>query len=145
MVDKSRLYSVSELAREVALTPQALRFYEEKGLLKPARSGGARVYTYRDRARLTLILKLRRLGFSLDDVSEYLELYGAGPGGADQYRVGLQKIRRRLDELERMRSEVSEVIAELYDLEDEAKRKLATAETTAPTGDDPHNEQENCP
>jgi DNA-binding transcriptional MerR regulator len=131
MTDKSRLYSVSELAKEVALTPQALRFYEEKGLLKPARSGGARVYTYRDRARLKLILKLRRLGFSLDDVFEYIELYGTGPSGAHQYRVGLQKVNTRLADLQRKRDEIDEIIAELHELYEEAERKLAEAEAEA--------------
>lgn len=134
MSDKARLYSVSELAKEVALTPQALRFYEEKGLLKPARSAGARVYNYRDRARLTLILKLRRLGFSLDDVLEYIELYGTGPAAGHQYRVGLQKIGRRLDELHRKRQEIDEVIAELHELREEAIRYLESAERTSPTG-----------
>lgn len=128
MTDKTRLFSVSELAKEVSLTPQALRFYEEKGLLKPARSGGARVYSYRDRARLKLILKLRRLGFSLDDVFEYIALYGTGPDGSIQYRVGLQKINSRLAELEGKRKEIDELITELHDLYDEAERKLAAAE-----------------
>ncbi len=119
--DKSRLYSSSELAQEFDLTAQALRFYEEKGLLAPARSGRARVYTYRDRARLLLILRLRRLGFSLEDIGEYLARYGSGGG---QFQYGLQKIQDRLADLYRLRDEIETTIAELEALEGEARDRL---------------------
>ena len=122
MVDKSKLYSVSELAQEFSLTPQALRFYEEKGLLKPARSGRSRVYTYRDHARLVLIHRLRRLGFTLENIVEYLGLYGSGSG---QFAYGLEKIQARLADLRRMRDEIDTTIAELQGLEREALDKLA--------------------
>lgn len=125
VVDKNKLYSVSELAQEFSLTPQALRFYEEKGLLNPARSGRTRVYTYRDRARLLLIQRLRRLGFSLEDIVQYLMLYGSVGGG--QYQMGLEKIRDRLVELKRMREEIDQTIGELEDLETEALNKLDAA------------------
>lgn len=125
MVDKNKLYSVSELAEELALTAQALRFYEEKGLLQPARSGRARVYTYRDRSKLLLILRLRRLGFSLDDIVQYLQMYGAVGGG--QYAMGLKKIRERLVTLRTMRQELDQTIAELESLEIEAESKLRDA------------------
>ena len=72
---KSRLYSASELATEFKTTPRALRFYETKQLLNPRRAGRRRIYDYRDRARLMLILRGKRLGFSLADIREYLELY----------------------------------------------------------------------
>lgn len=124
-VDKNKLYSVSELAQEFSLTTQALRFYEEKGLLKPARSGRTRVYTYRDRARLQLIQRLRRFGFSLEDIVQYLTLYGSMGGG--QYQLGLEKIRMRLAELHHMRDEIDQTIGELKDLEAEALSKLDAA------------------
>lgn len=125
MVDKSKLYSVSELAQEFSLTPQALRFYEEKGLLKPARSGRSRVYTYRDRARVLLIQRLQRLGFSLEDIVEYLGLYGSGGG---QFAYGLEKIQARLADLHRLRDEIDTTIGELQSLEQEALEKLAATE-----------------
>jgi len=125
MVDKSKLYSVSELAQEFSLTAQALRFYEEKGLLKPARSGRSRVYTYRDRARVLLIQRLRRLGFSLEDIAEYLGLYGSGDG---QFAYGLEKIQARLADLNRLRGEIDTTITELQGLEQEALDKLAAAQ-----------------
>lgn len=124
MVDRSKLYGVTELAQEFSLTPQALRFYEEKGLLEPARSGRSRVYTYRDHARLVLIQRLRRLGFSLEDIVEYVRLYGSGDG---QYAYGLEKIRARLADLQRMRDEIDLTIAELHGLEKEAEEKLAAS------------------
>lgn len=128
MVDKNKLYSVSELAKEFALTPQALRFYEEKGLLSPQRAGTARVFDYRDRARLLLILKFRRLGFSLEEIREYLAHYRPDVPNTQQYRDGLDKIRRRLSALEQMRVEIDEAIGELKEMEKDAHKRLKESE-----------------
>jgi DNA-binding transcriptional MerR regulator len=92
LTDRTKLQSVSELASQFGLTPQALRFYETRGLLSPKRVGNTRVYDYRDHARLTLIQKFRRLGFSLDEIAEYLAHYRSGRSNPQQYRDGLQKI-----------------------------------------------------
>lgn len=126
-VDKNKLYSVSELAQEFNLTAQGLRFYEEKGLLHPARSGRARVYAYRDRARLGLIQRLRHLGFSIDDIAEYLALYRPGPGGAEQYRRGVEQTEKRIAALLRMREEIDQTVAELERLKQEATARLEEA------------------
>jgi DNA-binding transcriptional MerR regulator len=83
--DRSRFYSVTELAQEFSLTSQGIRFYEESGLIAPARVGRTRVFNYQDRARLILIQRLRRLGFSIDAIREYLSLYKADATGAAQY------------------------------------------------------------
>lgn len=132
MPDRNKLYSVSELAREFSLTAQALRFYEEKGLLTPQRAGTARVFDYRDRARLLLILKFRRLGFSLEEIREYLAHYRPAEPNAEQYRDGLAKIRRRIEALERMRVEVDEALTELRAMEEDAKGRLDACERGAP-------------
>ena len=124
MRDRTKLHSVSELASEFGLTSQALRFYETRGLLSPKRAGNVRVYDYRDHARLTLIQKFRRLGFSLDEIAEYLAHYRSGQPSAEQYRDGLQKVERRLAELRRMRSEIDETIRELKDMRKEALTRL---------------------
>ncbi|MGE4278750.1 MAG: MerR family transcriptional regulator [Magnetospirillum sp.] len=137
MAAKDKLYSGTELAQEFALTPQALRFYEEKGLLQPARSGRMRVYTYRDRARLLLIQRLRRLGFSLEDCVQYLSLYGSVGGG--QYQLGLEKIERRVTELLRLRGEIDQTIDELKSLEQEARQKLAAADERASSKGQKHS------
>ncbi|KAA0591954.1 DNA-binding transcriptional MerR regulator [Azospirillum lipoferum] len=140
MAERNRVYGVTELAAEFGLTPQALRYYEEKGLLAPQRAGGRRVFTYRDRARLMLILKFRRVGFSLEQIAEYLAHYRSGRPSAGQYHDGLRKIRARLIELERMQSEIAEVILELKAMEADAERRLAACkpdEDLKPNGPEP--------
>lgn len=72
-----RLYTVTELAAELGMTARAIRFYEDKGLITPQRAGTTRVYSSRDRARMILILRGKRLGFSLGTIREYLDLYDA--------------------------------------------------------------------
>jgi DNA-binding transcriptional MerR regulator len=129
-MDRERLQSVSELAGEFGLTAQALRFYEQRGLIKPKRSGGARVYDYRDHARLTLIQKFRRLGFSLDEISEYLAHYRAGRPNPQQYRDGLAKIERRLAGLKQMRRELDDTIRELQDMQRDARERLQRIEAS---------------
>ncbi|HTP83856.1 MAG TPA: MerR family DNA-binding transcriptional regulator [Alphaproteobacteria bacterium] len=125
--ERDRLWSAAELAREFALTAQGIRFYEEKGLIAPARVGKTRVFGYRERARLILIQKLRRLGFSLDAIREYLSLYKADASGATQYQVGLKRIAERIAELEAKRRDIDEALAGLKTLEADAKERLAEA------------------
>lgn len=130
LADRTKLQSVSELASEFGLTSQALRFYEARGLLSPKRAGGSRVYDYRDHARLTLIQKFRRLGFSLDEIAEYLAHYRSGRPNARQYRDGLEKIERRLAELQRMRTELDDTIRELKAMKQDAMARLKASEST---------------
>src|SRR5215468_9652903 len=115
--DRSRFYSVAELAKEFSLTSQGVRFYEESGLIAPARVGRTRVFNYQDRARLVLIQRLRRLGFSIDAIREYLSLYKADATGAAQYRLGLERIAERIRDLD-------ETLAGLRALELDAKERL---------------------
>lgn len=125
--DRSRLYSVAELAKEFSLTSQGIRFYEESGLIAPARMGRTRVFNYQDRARLALIQRLRRLGFSIDAIREYLNLYKADATGAAQYRRGLERIAERIVELESKRRDLDETLAALRALELDAKQRLDRA------------------
>ena len=127
-MSRSDLWTVSELAGEFDLTTQALRFYEEKGLLSPRRVGNSRVYDRRDRARLTLVRKFQRLGFSLEDIREYLSLYRSGRPNAEQYRDGLAKIRRRLAEREAMKRDLEEAVTELLAMEQDALDRLTKLE-----------------
>jgi DNA-binding transcriptional MerR regulator len=122
--DRSRFYSVAELAREFSLTSQGIRFYEESGLIAPARVGRTRVFNYQDRARLGLIQRLRRLGFSIEAIREYLSLYKSDATGAAQYRRGLERITERIHELESKRRDLDETLAGLHALELEAKGRL---------------------
>ena len=125
--DRSRFYSVAELANEFSLTSQGIRFYEESGLISPARVGRTRVFNYQDRARLALIQRLRRLGFSIDAIREYLSLYKADGSGAAQYRLGLERIAERIQELEGKRRDLDETLAGLRTLEIEAKERFDRA------------------
>jgi len=121
---RSRFYSVAELAKEFSLTSQGIRFYEESGLITPARVGRTRVFNYQDRARLVLIQRLRGLGFSIEAIREYLSLYKADATGAAQYRRGLERIAERIRELESKRRDLDETLAGLRQLEFEAKERL---------------------
>ncbi|HVM78014.1 MAG TPA: MerR family DNA-binding transcriptional regulator [Stellaceae bacterium] len=113
----ARLYSIGDLAAELEVSQRAIRFYEDRGLLKPQRVGSNRAYTHGDRARLVLILRGKRLGFSLSDIKEMLDLYDVDSDHLEQLRVTLDKGRARIAELERQRSEIDATLAELREIE----------------------------
>src|SRR5919112_5158082 len=94
-----RRFSIRDLAEEFGCTHRTIRFYEDQGLVKPRRAGQARIFSARDRARLSLILRGRRLGFSLSDIAEMLDLYDADPGHVRQLAVALDKGRARIAQL----------------------------------------------
>jgi DNA-binding transcriptional MerR regulator len=113
------LYSVTELAQELGITPRAIRFYETKGLIKPRRAGTTRVYTHRDRARMQLILRGKRLGFTLADIKEYLDMYQVDPSQVKQVKLLLGKIERRMGELEQQRDDLETTLLELEEMRQE--------------------------
>ena len=140
----SRTYTISELAREFGVTPRALRFYEDKDMLHPARDGMTRVYSNRDRARLTIIVRLKRLGLPLADIREILDLYVLDDGQRAQMRMSLDKFRKQVKELEVQRGDIDTALSELRKgiswLEaqvaktgpsDESKRQLAAYDELA--------------
>ena len=92
------LFAIGDLAKEFGISTRAIRFYEAKGLLTPERVGATRVFRRRDRARLILILRGKRLGFSLRDISDYLDLYDADRG--QQASLLAEKVEERLELLE---------------------------------------------
>ena len=111
--DRDRTYSITELCREFDVTPRTLRFYEQKGLLAPARRGWTRIFNYRDRARLQLILRGKRVGFSLEEIKEMLDLYNLRDGQMTQLTVASKKLRERPIALREQRVEIDEAIADL--------------------------------
>ena len=111
----SQTYTISALAEEFSVTSRTIRFYEDKDLLHPRRNGLARVYSRRDRARLKLILRGKRLGFSLADIREMLDLYDLGDGQIEQMRLTHRKIGERLVVLEAQRADLNAAISELRD------------------------------
>lgn len=122
---RAETFSIAELAEAFGATPRAIRFYEDKGLLAPARAGTTRIYSRRDRARLKLILRGRRLGFSLDDIGEMLDLYDLEDGKAEQLRAIQRKATVRLEELKAQRRDLDEAIGELEDGLRQVARLLA--------------------
>ncbi|MGC6499153.1 MAG: MerR family transcriptional regulator [Henriciella sp.] len=110
----SRTYSISELAREFGITPRALRFYEDKDMLHPARDGMTRVYSNRDRARVKIIVRLKRLGLALADIRDILDLYGLEDGQRAQMRMSLVKFQNQVKELEAQREDIEMALQELH-------------------------------
>lgn len=116
--DSKDLYAIADLAKEFGISTRAIRFYEAKGLLSPERVGATRIFRRRDRARLILILRGKRLGFSLRDISDYLSLYDANR--SQQVNLLIGKVDERLASLEGQLLDLQTTIAELREI-----RKLA--------------------
>ena len=127
-----RLYSITELAEELGVTARAIRFYEAKGLLRPQRVGANRVYDYRDRARLLLILRGKRLGFSLAEIQQYLDLYDADPTHKKQLVHLLAGARERIDELQSQRRDLDLTLEELREIEEQVLAAMREAGMTPP-------------
>ena len=123
------LYGITQLCAEFALTPRAIRFYEDKGLLTPRRVNGARVYTQRDRTRLKLILRAKAIGSSLDEIKQYLDLYGNhGEGRSKQLQYTLERTDAAIAELEQKRAHIEATLAELRVINDNVRRQLAATQ-----------------
>ncbi|MDO9708557.1 MerR family transcriptional regulator [Paracraurococcus lichenis] len=114
------LFSVNQLAEELGVTPRAIRFYEVKGLIAPRRAGTTRVFDRRDRARLMLVLRGKRLGFSLAEIREFLDLYDADRTQHSQLALLLGKVRTRIEELEQQQRDLEQTLRELRAVEAEA-------------------------
>ncbi|MFL2769414.1 MAG: MerR family DNA-binding transcriptional regulator [Rhodospirillaceae bacterium] len=119
------LYSTNQLADSVGVTQRTIRFYESKGLLRPQFAGSTRVYTYRDHARLELILRGKRLGFSLDEIAEYLALYDADPEHISQVRHIRAKANERANDLKAKLSDIKITLGELEQIKQDAAHWLA--------------------
>lgn len=123
-----RTYSITQLCREFGATPRALRFYEEQGLLSPGRRDTSRVYSYKDRARLQLILQGRRVGLSIAEIRDILDTYDE-EGSAAQDAEALRIHHRRVEQLVEQRRHVDEAISELKLAADHLKSKFPSLAT----------------
>jgi DNA-binding transcriptional MerR regulator len=117
-------YGIAELAREFGVTARTIRHYEDEGLIAPLRDGQRRVYRSRDRTRLRLILRGRRLGFALAEVREIVDLYDAAPGEAGQLELLLAKIAGRRAELEAKRADLEATLADLETVSKNCRKRL---------------------
>jgi len=129
--DPQRIYSIAELAREFAITARTIRFYEDEGLIKPRRQGLTRLYSAGDRTRLGWILRGKRLGFSLAEIKELLDLYQVDRTGVSQLRELQRRSRLHIEDLQRRRSDLDAHIKEFEDVEIQvgAELKKRGAET----------------
>lgn len=121
----SETFTIAELAEAFGLTHRTLRHYEDEGLITPARKGTRRIYSRRDRARIALICRGRRLGFALDEIRDFLSLYDVSPNQIEQMRYLLGRLRLRAGELEEKRHDIETAIAELREIEGQIVEHLA--------------------
>lgn len=121
------LFAIADLAREFGISTRAIRFYESKGLLTPERVGSTRVFRRRDRARLILILRGKRLGFSLRDISDYLSLYDADRTQRAQVNLLVEMVDQRMVMLEQQLGDLQTTLGELREIKKLASERLAQA------------------
>lgn len=124
-----QMYGIAELAREFGVTTRAIRFYEDKGLLSPDRDGQRRIYGARDHVRLRLIMRGKRLGFSLDEIREMIDLYDADPSEVSQLKLFIGKLQARREQLRSQQEDIVETLGELDRLETQSLALLADRES----------------
>ena len=122
--DSARIYSIAELAREFGITARTIRFYEDEGLIKPRRQGLTRLYSVGDRTRLSWILRGKRLGFSLGEIKELLDLYQVDRTGVQQLRELLRRSRLHITDLEKKRRDLDAHISEFKEVESQVSAEL---------------------
>ncbi|PKG81229.1 MerR family transcriptional regulator [Colwellia sp. 75C3] len=122
-------YSISDLSKEFDITTRSIRFYEDQGLVSPARKGQTRIYNQRDKVRLKLILRGKRLGFSLAETGRLFELYDVDKTSAKQLNSIMELIHNKKRDLTQQLEDINAVLIELNDLEDNCQETLRTLET----------------
>lgn len=127
----TRTYTISELAAEFDVTARAIRFYEDVGLLKPTRAGRNRVYSHRDRTRLKLTLRGKRLGLTLLEIKQLVDMYDAGTDQAPQLRAFVEVLAAHRKALEQQREDIEITLAEIAQHEERCRRLLAGARPAA--------------
>lgn len=124
MDNSHEMRGIQEVADSLGITTRTLRFYEDKGLIDPHRVGNSRIYTKRDTARMQLILRGKRLGFSLKEIQEFLDLYDADPGHIEQMRVLAERCGARIAELHAQREALDLTLDELSAMQREAFARI---------------------
>lgn len=122
---------IQDVARKLGVTHRTLRFYEHNGLISPARVGTTRIYSRRDVGRMQLILRGKRLGFTIREIKEFLDLYDADPNHKEQMLLLLGRVRERLAGLQKQKAAIEETITELSEIELEITRRFLHADNKA--------------
>ena len=123
-------YSISDLSKEFDITTRSIRFYEDQGLLKPKRRGQTRIYSLKDRVRLKLILRGKRLGFSLAETRRLFELYDADKSSTTQLNTMLALVEEKKSALQQQMDDIKVVLMELVTVEKRCRETLTDAKTT---------------
>jgi DNA-binding transcriptional MerR regulator len=118
-------YSITELTREFDISTRTLRFYEDEGLIRPARRGRTRLYRPADRHLLKQILRGKRLGFSINEIKDVLKMYREPPGEIGQLNLLITKVEEKREELRQKRRDIEETLAELNRVEETCVERLA--------------------
>lgn len=118
------LRGIQDVASQLGISHRTLRFYEDQGLIEPARVGNTRIYARREVARMQLILRGKRLGFSIREIKEFLDLYDADPTQAEQLRLLVKGVAERIALLEKQREEIEKTLHELRQIEAQTRAKL---------------------
>jgi len=121
---EKQFYTVPELSKELGLTERAIRYYESKGLLAPQRAGNTRIFSYKDRARLIIIMRAKKLGFSLNGIKSFLDLYDVDSNNRKQTELGLNAVDERINILEEQRDEIKILLADLNEIKHALVRTL---------------------
>jgi len=127
VTDTEELRGIQDVANSLGVTTRTLRFYEDRGLIEPRRVGTARVYSKRETARMQLILRGKRLGFSLREIEEFLRLYDADPQHVEQMRALAERCHARIGELRQQMTALVQTVDELETIEREARERIAKA------------------
>lgn len=117
-------FSISNLAQEFDITTRTIRFYEEKGLLSPSRSGSSRIYTPADRVKLKLILRGKRLGLTLEESRDIIDMYEPGQSNVDQLEKLIGKIRIKRQHLQQQLQDIESMMLDLQDSEEKCIQAL---------------------
>lgn len=124
MVDSQKTFSISDLSKEFGVTTRSIRFYEDQGLMKPARRGQTRIYNPQDRVRLKLILRGKRLGFSLAETRRLFDLYDADRSSVQQLEAMLFLIDEKKRHLQQQMEDITVVLMELSSVETRCRSEL---------------------
>ena len=120
----SPTYSIGDLAQEFGVTTRTIRFYEDKGLINPRRDGLKRVYDHRDRVRLRLVLRGKRLGFSLDEIAGIIDMYDTEPGEIGQLEYMLRRLAEQRQTLLQQKKDLEQTLEELDQIEAQCLKRL---------------------